>query len=774
MKTKLSLYCLLLSLLLPKAAFPIYDILSVDLKPTDNDLQFCFAPDYPNPDWRIYLAAILNNQFYFVDSDQHPMPWSGTEEPPFFAKKGLAVTPVCFPPQAKTTLQGIPVYAGVGNSLADIQTNARYLQIFDGSLPTLPQPTKAWTVMVYVVGSNLESSAKHWASQDLMEMLRGTKQMTTDQINTVVTTGGSQRYGWNTVKRTTISHGQQYVLADLGSKSMADPQTLSDFVLWAKTNFPAQHYALILWNHGDGANGYGFDTSDAGKNNLLHLPELHQAYQTIRQQLDKPLDIVVYDACLMSSIEVAEVTATVANAMAGSAELEPGHGLNYEYLLTHLADTSPADGIAFGKIVKAGYLQQSQDQGTLKTSQITYSVLDLSQLKSFTDTFAQFATEFNRVLTDTPFLSYEMLSHGIIRAPGYPFRETGKFLRSLNDKKHVRVDLYNILQTVIPELPQLKVYADDLQAKLKHIVVDYDTNDNVKAINQEAGRVSLDIGGDKSYQSILPPAYTLLHQALDYYNQRRAEDPSTPNNGGATCLNGITCGDAHWLNLQKDEVMGIEGYYGQQTGDVANLYLIKTLLQYPNYPEDPNIGGDGREACQYQLCVNDTQCDNLTVKKQSLTTQRYQLLADVQVNQSPAVLTFCGTEDTWQTDTTWPVCSMVSQTNNIWGRDDNLSPNDTVTVNTLVYQNKELKQQPGNTLTVAADKPVTLKRTCDASKVAIVAAYYGINGQREFDTLCDNKGLANCFCQTTDFNPAPEGDEGCKKLNMKSGVYLTE
>ncbi len=33
---------------------------------------------------------------------------------------------------------------------------------------------------------------------------------------------------------------------------MGNPQTLTDFVNWAKTFYPAQHYALIVWDHGAG------------------------------------------------------------------------------------------------------------------------------------------------------------------------------------------------------------------------------------------------------------------------------------------------------------------------------------------------------------------------------------------------------------------------------------------------------------------------------------------------------------------------------------------
>jgi hypothetical protein len=39
-------------------------------------------------------------------------------------------------------------------------------------------------------------------------------------------------------------------VADWGERNMGDKQTLTDFVSWSKTNYPADHYALYFWGHG--------------------------------------------------------------------------------------------------------------------------------------------------------------------------------------------------------------------------------------------------------------------------------------------------------------------------------------------------------------------------------------------------------------------------------------------------------------------------------------------------------------------------------------------
>ncbi len=42
------------------------------------------------------------------------------------------------------------------------------------------------------------------------------------------------------------------VVQNIGEVNMGDPQSLVDFVQWAKQNYPADHYCLVLWDHGGG------------------------------------------------------------------------------------------------------------------------------------------------------------------------------------------------------------------------------------------------------------------------------------------------------------------------------------------------------------------------------------------------------------------------------------------------------------------------------------------------------------------------------------------
>ncbi|EDN71509.1 clostripain [Beggiatoa sp. PS] len=737
--------------LITSPVFAVYDLVAIDIIPSEKDIKFCFHLDATESE--MYLAMTENHQdFWFFDEQLALTPLQSDTIPRFLQKKFRAS---CFGPYSNETLQNLKLYVGAGDSFDDVLENQKYLQFFDG-FPTLTDDEKPWTVLVYIVGSDLERRNRNTpghASKDILEMLAGSRQA--NNVNVVIATGGSSRTGWDTVKRSLIRNGQRYILEDLGPQNMAEPQILSDFVNWATTQFPAQHYALIFWNHGGGTLGIGKDTSEPIDRDMMNLNQLHQAYQTIREH--KPLDIVVYDACLMSTIEVAEVTATVANAMAASAELEPAHGIDYAHLLSHSNQNPPADGSTFGRLVKTGYIQQTKDKGNFDSSQITYTVLDLTQLPSFTEEFNTFALEFKKVLETPTFTDYKTLSHGIIRAPGYPVLETGRLssLRSTTDNQHIRIDLYNLLQTIGPDFDEFSASADQLLTLLDQMIVDYEANDKVKLIDAEAGRISLDINiVETRHLATLPAAYTLLNDGLKLYNERRQQDGLIPD-GQLVCPEGKICAFARWLDLPADQILGIEAYFGQQVVDNETIYLIdKGFYQSSGELTEPlELGVDGNKACQYQLCVNQANCENIT-----LTEQGDQLLADVSLNESPAIMTFCPTANE-----TLAVCNVVQQTNGIWGRGDNLYPEDQIVPNTLQIKNNDAELQVGNALTVDNPANVNLQKNCNVETGAIWAMYYGLNRIKALEKLCD-KG--DCICQPDD------EDSGCQRLGVKSGVYL--
>ncbi len=614
------------------------------------------------------------------------------------------------------------IYAGVGINDKEIIKNKNYARIFDPT-PFQKGEKKEWTIMVYMLGSDLESRGKA-ASKDIMEMLAGTSN-SANSINVIVTTGSSERLGWETLKRIYIQNGQRYVLDDLGKQKMHNPKTLSGFVNWAKEEFPAQHYALILWSHGGGSNGFG-DQKDH-----MTLRELQQAYTIIADK--GKLDLVAYDACFMGAIEVAEITKTVANTMVGSVEVIPTDGFDYKYLMQQLIKNPAIDGLNFGELIKAGYIESSKDDKT----PITISVTDLTQLDSFDNQLEPFAEAFKELMEKHKLQPYQALSDGLINSPGYPLIETGKFDNF--GTGNIRIDLYSFLKNIGEKLSL------DVKPLLSHItkMVKYEGN-------QDAGHFSINIGSDESYLHLLPQSYRDIRDGLIAYDARKQQDNYTPRSKN-TCYKGHICADAQWLELPADEILGIEAYFGQLSeNNREDIYLIDKNFYQAQKTDLPVYGKD---ACQYQICVDEDTCQNIT-----LTKQNEQLLANIKLNGSDAILSFCQNDDE-----RWSSCGVIPQIVGGWGRYDRLYRNDKIVPISLHRQNKKLQSQLEDELIVVEDEPVYLNTSCDINKAMISVGYYSSNQKLKFERLCD-KG--DCVCEEDSYDP------GCQELNTKAGVYL--
>ena len=102
----------------------------------------------------------------------------------------------------------------------------------------------AWTIMVYMAGDNNLSEA---GDADLFEMRRVGS---TDRVQVVVEFDNAGSAGTRRIHVTEDGVGE--TVETLGETDSGSPAVLSNFISWAARNYPADRYALILWNHGNG------------------------------------------------------------------------------------------------------------------------------------------------------------------------------------------------------------------------------------------------------------------------------------------------------------------------------------------------------------------------------------------------------------------------------------------------------------------------------------------------------------------------------------------
>jgi hypothetical protein len=248
---------------------------------------------------------------------------------------------------------------------------------------------KPWTFLVYMAGDN---SLEKAGIDDLTEMK---KVGTQPGVNVVVQfdrPAGAKRYCLQ--KNTSLASD---ATAKLGNINTGDPAALIEFITWGVTAYPADRYALILWNHGQGwddtdiyANERGRDTrrpkrirraffrtsvekaaviqrrggnfarailfDDSAKDFLDNL-EMKAVLEATRKLIKKNLDLFGMDACLMSMVEVGYQSHSAVAYTVGSEETEPGEGWPYDAILRPLAKKPSMTGEELGKVVVDAYLQ---------------------------------------------------------------------------------------------------------------------------------------------------------------------------------------------------------------------------------------------------------------------------------------------------------------------------------------------------------------------------------------------------------------------------------
>lgn len=244
----------------------------------------------------------------------------------------------------------------------------------------------SWTIMIYLNGSDLESGYDEYtgeiyakATEDITEMMSG---LESSNINLILETGGTLDWKMAGIRsdinqRFKVEDGKLIHLEDLEMKNMTAPETLIDFANYGIEEYPSEKYALLMWNHGGGSL-YGFGVDEHFYGDSLTLDELEFALDSITTTNDMVFEVIGFDACLMATLETADVCAPYGNYLIASEETEPDYGWDYDRIFKTLADGDAYDGDSFGELVVSGFIDYSVEAN--QEEMLTLSVIDLSRV----------------------------------------------------------------------------------------------------------------------------------------------------------------------------------------------------------------------------------------------------------------------------------------------------------------------------------------------------------------------------------------------------------
>lgn len=233
---------------------------------------------------------------------------------------------------------------------------------------------KAWTIVLFMAADN---DLYPFAKQNIAQLEEvGSNENCNILVYLNTKLPGKQKV----TKRLYIEKNRIYQVGPDFQSDSGSAEALGDTMLWAIHDFPSDHIAIVLWNHGVGAlnpvmrhtiNPAYLFRYNAEKNlieldrriqfmefidmmsqsNATAIParpqnrgicfdDTYQSYlddqkltkafaQAVAERNGAKIDIVLFDACLMQMVEIHKLLAPYANYAVGSQEVVLGPGYNY-------------------------------------------------------------------------------------------------------------------------------------------------------------------------------------------------------------------------------------------------------------------------------------------------------------------------------------------------------------------------------------------------------------------------------------------------------------
>ena len=218
------------------------------------------------------------------------------------------------------------------------------------------------TILVYMNGSDLESEDGE-ATEDLQEMIKAGG---CDNVNILVQTMGTKSWSKTlgiSSNRSQIwsinGDGFNLVKDDLGQLDCTVSSSLQSFITWGASNYPADRYFLIFWNHGGGpVYGFGYDEYQ-DEYDALTIDEI----QTALKNSGVYFDFIGMDCCIMSSLEVCCAFYDYCDYCILSEDFESGYGWSYTPWLKQLYSNTSITVTELGQYIVDSMISANDSAG---------------------------------------------------------------------------------------------------------------------------------------------------------------------------------------------------------------------------------------------------------------------------------------------------------------------------------------------------------------------------------------------------------------------------
>jgi hypothetical protein len=269
------------------------------------------------------------------------------------------------------------------------------------SSPVPPDGHRYWTILVYMAADN---DLEEYAIRNINDMEKIGSTANVAVVCELDRTPGydSSNGNWTDTRRFYITKDSDQSVINsarvdspaLGELDMADPVNLTSFVQWGVQNYPADHYMLVMWDHGRGWPSTGLRAIsrprqvrtiniDDTNNSEMSLSALSRGFSS-----SPTMDVVAFDACLMSMLEVSYSIKDYAHYMLASEDTVPVEGLPYTKILSALTSQPTMGAAMLSSTVVDLYVNA---YSSAYNGNITESALDLTAIDELCSSVENFA-----------------------------------------------------------------------------------------------------------------------------------------------------------------------------------------------------------------------------------------------------------------------------------------------------------------------------------------------------------------------------------------------
>ena len=251
------------------------------------------------------------------------------------------------------------------------------------------------TIMIYMDGTDLETRGLNATGE-----LNGIdpREIDFNNYHILLYTGGTKKWhnfaspSENAIYELTANGFVK--VKSMDKKNMGDAATLTEFLEYGYTNYPAGNYDLMIWDHGSGSIGAVHDELSG---DYMHLDEFETALRNSPFNSNNKLQNIVFETCLNGSLEFATVLAPYANYLVASEEVTNG-----TYVYSELVFLGRINEIGssykFAEEFVNGYADKMDFLNAITESvdtTSTYSVIDLNQIPKLNQKLDDFYKSIN-------------------------------------------------------------------------------------------------------------------------------------------------------------------------------------------------------------------------------------------------------------------------------------------------------------------------------------------------------------------------------------------